>query len=185
MKFWQGEIEKGESCIFLTLHDFLNESHSKMNETDFKKDIKVHLAGLIESFEKYYPKELEKVKEDWIRDPFLARELPAHFDHREKEELIDMVTDTSLQVSFIKEELADFWLRRRATHPLLSDRALKFIMPFVTSYLCEQGFSSMLYVKNKYTSQLKDLDNRLRLKLTNIEPDFMKLCSSIQSHPSH
>ena len=96
-----------------------------------------------------------------------------------------MVTDTSLQDSFIKEELADFWLRRRATHPLLSDRALKFIMPFITSYLCEQGFSSMLYVKNKYTSQLKDLDNRLRLKLTNIEPDFTKLCSSIQSQPSH
>ena len=37
--------------------------------------------------------------------------------------------------------------------------------------LCEQGFSSMLYVKNKYTSQMKDLDNRLRLKLTNSEPD--------------
>ena len=71
MKFWQGEIEKGESCIFPTLHDFLNESHSKMNETDFKKDIKVHLAGLIESFEKYYPKKLEEVKEDWIRDRIL------------------------------------------------------------------------------------------------------------------
>ena len=26
---------------------------------------------------------------------------------------------------------------------------------------------------------------RLRLKLTNIEPDFEKLCSSIQSQPSH
>ena len=112
MKFWQGEIEKGESCIFPTLHDFLNESHSKMNETDFKKDINVHLAGLKESFEKCYPKKFEKAKEDWIRDPFLARELPAHFDHREKEELIDMVTDTSLQDSFIKEELADFWLQR-------------------------------------------------------------------------
>ena len=51
--------------------------------------------------------------------------------------------------------------------------------------LCEQDFSSMLYVKNKYTSQMKDLDNRLRLKLTNIEPDFAKLCSSLQSQPSH
>ena len=63
------------------------------------------------------------------------------------EELIDMVTDTSLQDSFIKEE-----------------RIRK--------------------MKNKYTSQLKYLDNRLRLKLTNIEPDFTKLCSSIQSQPS-
>ncbi len=58
-------------------------------------------------------------------------------------------------------------------------------MPFVTSYLCEQGFSSMIYVKNKFPSQLKDLDNRLRLKLSNIEPDFTKLSSSIQSQPSY
>ena len=35
----QDEIENGESCIFPTLNDFLNESHSKINETDFKKDI--------------------------------------------------------------------------------------------------------------------------------------------------
>ena len=130
------------------------------------------MDSLIDNFDKYYPKNEQIVKDDWIRDPFLARDLPAHFDHKENEELIDLVTDVSLQATFMKEELADFWLRRRATRPLLSDRALKFIMPFVTSYLCKQGFSSMLYVKNKYTSQLKDLDNRLRLKLTNIEPDF-------------
>jgi hypothetical protein len=49
----------------------------------YKKDISVHLAGLKESFEKCYPKKFEKAKEDWIRDPFLARELPAHFDHFE------------------------------------------------------------------------------------------------------
>ena len=85
----------------------------------------------------------------------------------------------------MQEELAEFWLRRRTTHPSLSDRALKFLLPFITSYLCEQGFSSMIYVKNKYTSTLKDLDNRLRLKLTNIQPNFNKLCSSIQSQPSH
>ena len=116
---------------------------------------------------------------------FVTRFQPAHFDHKENEELVDLVTGVTLQATFMKEELVDFWLRRRATHPLLSDRALKFIMHFVTSHLCEQGFSSMLYVKNKHTSQLKDFDNRLRLKLTNIQPGFAKLCSSIQSQPTH
>jgi len=179
LKFWRDEIKRGEAGVFSTLNDFLTESNSKMDDTDFKKDIEVHLNSLIDNFDKYYPENEEIVKDDWIRDPFFARDLPAHFDHKENEELIDLVTDVSLQANFMKEELADFWLRRRATHSLLSDLALKFIMPFVTSYLCEQGFSSMLYVKNKYTSQSKDLDKRLRLKLTNIEPDFAKLCSSI------
>ena len=39
-----------------------------MDDTEFKKDIKVHLDGLIVNFDKYYPKNTEIVKEDWIRD---------------------------------------------------------------------------------------------------------------------
>jgi hypothetical protein len=48
-------------------------------------------------------------------------------------------------------------------------------MPFVTikkgSYHC---FYLMIYDYDKYTSQLKDLDNRFLLKFTNIEPEFAK-----------
>jgi hypothetical protein len=185
LKFWKDEISKGDACIFSTLNDFLAETNSKLNETELKNDIQEHLTGLKESFDKYFPQKSDMLKEDWIRDPFIKNDLPAHLDQKEKEELIDLVTDTSLQHTFMQEELADFWLRRRETHPLLSDRALKFVMPFITSYLCEQGFSSMIYVKNKYTSTLKDLDNRMRLKLSNIQPNFNKLCSTIQSQPSH
>ena len=53
-----------------------------------------------------------------------------HKEHKSKEEGFFRA-----KLNSTKEELADFWLRRRATHPLLSDRVLKFIMPFVTSYL--------------------------------------------------
>ena len=104
---------------------------------------------------------------------------------KEKSELIDLVTDTSLQSLYKKEELADFWLRRRATHPSISDRALKFIMPFITSYLCEQGFSSMLYVKNKYRTKIINLDSNIRLRLKKIQPDFENLCASKQFQISH
>ena len=66
------------------------------------------MDSLIDNFDKYYPKNEQIVKDDWIRDPFLARDLPAHFDHKENEELIDLITDVSLQATFMKEELADF-----------------------------------------------------------------------------
>ena len=58
----------------------------KKDDTEFIKDVKVHLDGLIVSFDKYYPKNTEIIKEDQIRDPFLARDLPTHFDHKENEE---------------------------------------------------------------------------------------------------
>ena len=36
------------------------------------------------------------------------------------------------------------------------------------SYLCEQGFSSMFYGKNKYRTRMIDLDSSMPLKLTKI-----------------
>jgi hypothetical protein len=148
IKLWSAEFDKNSVSAFSTLDDFLVENNSKLN-TDIKKSIRDHLTELSKNFDKYYPNDESITNEDWIRDPFAAKDLPDHLNFKEKSELIELVTDTSLQSLYKKEELADFWLRRRATHPSISDRALKFIMPFITSYLCEQGFSSMLYVKNK------------------------------------
>ena len=91
LKFWQDEIARGDATVFSTLNYFLIESKTKFNDTEFKKDIKDHLAGLFDSFNKYYPPNLDISREDWIRDPFLARDLPAHLG-----ELIDLFIDNSL-----------------------------------------------------------------------------------------
>ena len=48
------------------------ESSLKLR-TNLKNDIKDHLTQLSKSFE-------EIAKEDWIRDPFAAKDLPAHLD---------------------------------------------------------------------------------------------------------
>ena len=51
--------------------------------------------------------------------------------------------NTLLHTLYKKEELAEFWLRTRATHSSLSDRALKLIMSFMrtrflVNALCEK-----------------------------------------------
>jgi hypothetical protein len=81
-------------------------------------------------------------------------------------------------------DLINFWLGLRHTHPILSDKAVKFLIPFVTSYLCEQGFSSMLYVKNKYRTRMNDLETCLRLKLTEMVPNFDNLSSKRKRNDS-
>ena len=73
--------------------------------------------------------------------------MPAHLDLKEKSEIIELITDPSLQNFFMKEELSDFWPRRRSTHPLLSYRTLKFIVTFIVK---------MLYVKNKHRTRIND-----------------------------
>ena len=78
----------------------------------------------------------------------------------------------------------DFWFKRREEYGLISDRALKFLIPFSTSYLWDTGFSAMLAIKNKYRSKL-ELEPDLRLKLTLIKPDIVELCKSKQAQCSH
>jgi len=38
-------------------------------------------------------------------------------------------------------------------------KALSILVPFATTYLCESGFSSLLYLKNKYRNHLNVLCN--------------------------
>ncbi|KAK9533216.1 hypothetical protein VZT92_008353 [Zoarces viviparus] len=58
---------------------------------------------------------------------------------------------------------------------------------FGSTYLCEQIFSSMNYIKSKYRSRLTDdsLQSCLKLKVTSYSPDIEKLCSDVQKQKSH
>ena len=67
----------------------------------------------------------------------------------------------------------------------LSNKALMFLMPFATTYLCENGFSALVALKTKYRNKL-DVEPDLRLKLTSIQPDIKALTAAMQQHhPSH
>ena len=67
---------------------------------------------------------------------------------------------------------------------LSSQKKLKFLMVFTTTYLCECGFSSLIYLKNKCRNEL-NVEPDLRLKLTQMKPDIKKLCFDKQEQLSH
>jgi hypothetical protein len=81
-------------------------------------------------------------------------------------------------------DLTEFWLARRKEYPLISDKAVKFLLVFSATYLCGSVFSSMIYIKNKYRNRLS-IEPDLILKLTKIEPDIPKLWLAKEAHPSH
>ncbi|GFY24953.1 uncharacterized protein TNCV_2691441 [Trichonephila clavipes] len=54
----------------------------------------------------------------------------------------------------------------------------------VPSYLCETGFSAVARLKTKYRSQL-NIENELRVSISNTKPSFEKLSSARQTHGSH
>uniref|UniRef100_A0A023G4H0 Putative hat aebuster1 orf1-h 1e-40-j 4 n=1 Tax=Amblyomma triste TaxID=251400 RepID=A0A023G4H0_AMBTT len=68
--------------------------------------------------------------------------------------------------------------------PCLFERAVDILLPFATTYACEQAFSALAYLKNKHRSRL-DPAADMRLALSATEPRFDLLLKGKQYHPSH
>jgi hypothetical protein len=98
--------------------------------------------------------------------------------------LIELSGDRTLRTAFKEECLSGFWLHAAAEYPRLSDEAVSVLLPFSTTYLCENGFSAMTAIKTKYRNQLC-VNNDLRMRLTNINPRIDLLLTRMQAQPSH
>ena len=65
--------------------------------------------------------------------------------------------------------------------------ALGVLSIFGSTYLCEQVFSSMNFIKSNHRSRLTDesLQSCLKIKVTSYSPDVEKICSDVQKQKSH
>ena len=65
----------------------------------------------------------------------------------ELEELAEISCDRTLKISFMQQQLSKFWLTIASEYPLLSQKAVKILLPFATTYLCEAEFSALTNLK--------------------------------------
>lgn len=173
-------VSKSDFQSLPNLERFLTENEIEI-DPEITNDIKSHCEVLVKSFGEYFNEDY--TKHLWIQNPFV--ESPnEYFSFEEQEAIIDLSCDSSLQIEFRNTDLCQFWLNRESEYNSLFIRAIKFLLPFTTTYLCEIGFSSMVAIKNKYRTRL-NLEPDLRLKLTKIEPDIDMLISKMQIQPSH
>lgn len=182
IEFWKSCIENGQPEVFETLHNFLSE-HKLTLSQDLRKKIKEHLNGLKLAFQQYFSKPEEK--NNWISNPFEEDyHQVADLSVREKENLIELSSETALKADFKRKPLINFWLDTSREYEQLSDKAVKFLLPFTSTELVERAFSSYLFIKNKYRNKLNAAPD-LRLYLLSFEPDFKRLCASKQAQGSH
>ena len=90
-----------------------------------------------------------------------------------------------LKLKFTKVPLDVFWIAVKEEFLQISDKAIAVLLPFSTTYLCEQSFSTLVLIKNDKWSCLMGLDQELRVALSNIEPNIKLLCSLKQAQVSH
>ena len=60
-------------------------------------------------------------------------------------------------------------------YPEISKQAIKHLMPFVTTYMCEKSFSLYIGTKTKCRNRL-DTDD-IHLQITTIIPNFDQICN--------
>lgn len=139
-----------------------------------------------DNFNFYFLEEKKKYEQNsWVVNPF-QKAISTEISTKAYEELIDLSENSSLKLQFSRNNVIQFWLSSQQIFPILSTEAIKILLPFSSSYMCEVGFSAMVGIKNKHQNKLK-LSNSLRLKITKIDVDVNAVINHNrkQAHISH
>lgn len=179
MALWTSLIDRCKYDQFPNLKLFLETTSSSVNE-DIKSAIKYHLQNLSAELRAYFPEISSQW--NWVNNPF-GNCFTDHLSICAQEELIDISCNSRLKSCFTEQSLVDFWAGLKDIYRV-SEVALKYLLPFCTTYLCESGFSAMTNLKTKHRHRLQ-LEDDLRLKLTKMQPDFSELCKEKRAHLSH
>ena len=122
---------------------------------------------------------------EWFTQPFLVDLCKVEVGLQE--ELVEVKNDDQAR-NLSKHKDTMMWLNSQLVekYPATCAAALKLLLPFPTTYLVESGFSVINDLLTKKRNRL-DIVNRgdLRLRLTKMQPNFVKLASCHQSQPSH
>lgn len=165
---------------FPALHTVLEDNDLQLSE-ELKSVFVDHLTELNVHFQKYFAEEVDQ--HNWIKDPF-STGLPSTLTTEEQEQFIDISSDSTLKSTFVSSSLLEFWGLVKQEYPQVGNKALRVLIPFVTSYLCEVGFSALAVIKTKYRSRL-NVEKEMRVAVSNLVPRFEELVMKKQAHPSH
>jgi len=69
-------------------------------------------------------------------------------------------------------------------YPIVANKAIRTLIPFASSYLCETGFSALAVIKSKYRGKL-NTEKEMRIALSKFTPRFDDLMQQKQAQPSH
>ncbi|XP_050064407.1 protein ZBED8-like [Aphis gossypii] len=120
----------------------------------------------------------------WLRNPFFVDLNTIDDSDLVKDELIDSRSKEMAPHDFQTKNQIEFWSSLTTAYPRAVSRAMKFLIPFATTYLCESGFSTMVTIKTKSRNRL-DIKDDMSVAQYNTVPDFKAILQSKQQQMSH
>ncbi|GFR23564.1 SCAN domain-containing protein 3 [Trichonephila clavata] len=158
LELWQKELQKG----YLEMYQRTN--HITIENKQLIVDLaQQHLSMLQQKFDQYFYS-INTEQYDWIRNPFATNAINSTeaLPLQIREEFTDLNNDMTLKLCFSEVPLDVFWIYFKKEYLHISYKAILTLLPFSTTYLCEQSFSTLVLIKNDRRSCLKDLDQELR-----------------------
>ena len=143
--------------------------------------VKEHLLMLADEISSYFPN-LPDIPFALTRSPFTVKieDVP----ETSQEEFIELINSDAANNDFSSMSVTQFWIKCLQSYPVLSETALRLLLPFPTTYFCETWFSSLLVIKSKYRNRL-DAEDDLRCALAKTAPRIPDLVKQKQAQPSH
>ncbi|XP_058534641.1 zinc finger MYM-type protein 6 [Ochotona princeps] len=170
LKTWLGRTQENDYDMFPAFSEFW--SSSDLHSSSIRDIILEHLEGLGQVFEACYPMaEDVRAGNSWIMNPFTSHQ-HSHLSSREGERLTQLSSDSGLQSVFKSMPVTQFWINAKTSYPELHEKAMKFLLPFSTVYLCDATFSALTESKQR---NLLASGSALRLAVTSLIPRIEKL----------
>ena len=159
LDLWGRRVNRRLFDMFQTLAGILEETEP---EPSFSQLVHDHLSLLLKEFECYFPTTKDpRITKEWICNPFVNKPGESSVSMQE-DQLLEITNDGGLKSVFETTTLLVFWIKVTTKYPEIATTALRTLLLFPTSYLCEAGFSAVTVTKTKSRSRL-DISNTLRV----------------------
>jgi len=155
LKLWLNMTAEGNNEVFQSYSDYIMEADDFYSQNSFSDITAAQLKMLLLSFEKNYPEHEDPRRQNmWIVKPFVEhKETP--LSHEETLQLIELPSDKGQEITFNSMGNWKLWIRMKNGYPNLHERAMRFLLCFSTTYLCETAFAAMNVLKTKQKNRLQ------------------------------
>ena len=182
LQLWIRRVKQGNFVNFPSLQEILKESATL--HPDLVSTIAEHLQILSTAFDGYFSCGELQTCDYWIRHPFKVKLEDIDNNSDIMEDIIDMRSNTAIQMKFADVSLEPFWASQLETYPVLAKKALTVLVSFATTYLCETGFSCLVHIKTKTRNRL-DPQHDIRVARSTKTPRFDVILNEKQQQKSH
>lgn len=170
LKMWLKRVQENDYDMFPLFSEFLDSSDVSVR--NIASIICEHLEGLSQVFHDCYPPEKDlRPGNLWLLDPFASYQ-NNNLTDSEEEKLAALSSDKRFQSVHKSMSVTKFWVNAKTSYPELHEKAMKLLLPFSSTCLCDAAFSALTASKQR---DLRTYGPFLRLAVTSLVPRVEKL----------